>query len=110
MQNATIEYSSESVCVCVCLCVSVFLHDNSKSNQSRNMKLEHIVVYENISHKFEIGHCHTKVKVTAQLRNFSPLTTIQTVRSHNSTLVQAGKLILISSFDTIHKIYEYRHA
>ena len=75
--------------MCVCVCVSVFLHDNS-----RNMKLEYIVVYENISDKFDIGHCRTKVKVTARLRNFSPFTTIQTVRSHNSTLVQAGRLIL----------------
>ena len=46
------------------MCISVFLHDNSKSNQSSNMKLEH-VVYENISVKFDIGHCRTKVKVTA---------------------------------------------
>ena len=39
LQNAAIEYLSESVCVCVCVCfyVSMFLHDNSKSNQSRNM-------------------------------------------------------------------------
>ena len=67
LQNATVEYSSESVCVCVC--VSVVLHDNSKStcNLSSNMDLEYIVVYENISDKFDIGHCCTKVKVTARL-------------------------------------------
>ena len=32
----------------MCLCVfhlCVFLHDNSKRNQSRNMKFEYIVVY-----------------------------------------------------------------
>ena len=57
IQNAAIEYSSESLCV--------FLRDNSKSNQSRNMKLEHIVVYENFLDKFDIGHCQTKGKVTA---------------------------------------------
>ena len=34
------------VCVCMCVCVTVLLHDNSKSNQSRNMKLDYIVVYE----------------------------------------------------------------
>ena len=47
LQNATIEYSSESVCVSMFLCfrVSVFLHDNSKSNQSMNMKFEYIVIY-----------------------------------------------------------------
>ena len=40
LQNAPIEYSSESVCVCVhasvcvcvCVCLCVFLHDNPKSN------------------------------------------------------------------------------
>ena len=74
LQHATIEYSSESVYVCVrvrvCVYVCRFLQDNSKSNRSRNMKLEGIVVYENISHKFDIGHCRTKVKVTAQVRFF----------------------------------------
>ena len=56
------------------------------------MKLEYIVVYENISDKFDIGHSQTKVKVIVGLQNFSPFTTIQTVRSHDSTLVQAGGL------------------
>ena len=55
------------MCVCVCVCV---LHDNSKSNRSRNMKLEHIVIYENISDKFDIGHCRTKVKVTTDFEIF----------------------------------------
>ena len=41
------------------------------------MKLDYIVVYENISENFDIGHFLTKVKVTAQLRNFSLFTTIQ---------------------------------
>ena len=47
------------VCGCVHVCVSLFLHDNSKSKLSSSMKLEFIVVYENISGKFEIGHCRT---------------------------------------------------
>ena len=98
LQNATMEYSSESVCgcvcVCVCVCVSVFLHANPKNNRFSNMKSEYIVVYENISDKFDIGHCRTKVKFTARLLNFFPFTAIQSVRSHNSTLVQARKLIL----------------
>ena len=72
----------------------MFLHDNSKSNQSWNMKLEYIVVYENISGKFDIGYCRTKVKVTVLLGNFSPFTAMQTIRSNNSTLVQAIKPIL----------------
>ena len=41
------------VIVCVCLCV--FLHDNSKSNPSRNMKFEYVVVYENISESSIMG-------------------------------------------------------
>ena len=57
------EYSS----VCVCVCVFVILHHNSKSNQSRNTKFKHIVAYENISDKFDNGHCRIKVKVTARL-------------------------------------------
>ena len=59
-------------CVSVfpCFFVSVFLHNNSKSNQSRNMKLDYIVVYENISDKFDIGHCRTKVKVTGDFKSF----------------------------------------
>ena len=49
------------------MCVSVFVHDNSKSNRSSNMKLENVVVHENISDKLDIGHCWTKVKFTALL-------------------------------------------
>ena len=30
-------------------------------------KFEYIIVYENISEKFDIGHCRTKVKVTVRL-------------------------------------------
>ena len=48
-----------SVCVCVCV------HDNSKNNGSILLKLEHIVVFENSSDEFDIGHCPIKVKVTA---------------------------------------------
>ena len=55
------------------------------------MKFEYIVVYENISDKFDNGHCRIKVKVTVGL--FSPFTTIQTIRSYNSTLIEARKLI-----------------
>ena len=66
-----------SVCVCVCLsvlvsvcltvCVCVCVHDNSKNNGSIDLKLEHIVVYENSSDELDIGHCLIKVKVTAGL-------------------------------------------
>ena len=52
--------------LCVFPCIREFLHDNSESNGSMNMKLEYFVVYENILDKFDIGHCNIKVKVTAQ--------------------------------------------
>ena len=56
------------------------------------MKLEYIVVYEYSSDEFDIKHC--RIKVTVGDQKFSPFTTIQTVRSYNSTLVQDRKLIL----------------
>ena len=75
LSTATIEYSCPSVCVSVCLsvcpsvclsvCVCVCVHDNSKNDASIDLKLEHIVVYENSSDEFNIGHCLIKVKVTA---------------------------------------------
>ena len=73
------------------------------------MKLEYIVVYENSSDEFIIEHCQIKVKVTVGAQNFSPFTTIQTVRSYNSTLVQDRKLILsvYVHLIQIYKIYEY---
>ena len=64
LENATIEYSPDSVCVCVCVCVGVgvgvCLHDNSRSNRSKNMKFEHMVFkhiygYQNNSDKFYKG-------------------------------------------------------
>ena len=76
------------------------------------MKLEYIVVYDNSSDEFDIENHRIKVKVTVGLQKFSPFTTIQTVRSYNSTLVQARKLILSMYVHLIvtYKIYEYRHA
>ena len=47
------------------VCVSECVHDNSKSNDSIHLTLKHIVVYENSSDEFDIGHCPIKVKVTA---------------------------------------------
>ena len=52
---------SVSVCVCVCVCV----HDNSKNNGSIHLKLKRVIVYENSSEEFDIGHYPIKVKVTA---------------------------------------------
>ena len=114
LANATIGYSLESVClcVCVCVCVCVFLHDNSKRNRSRNTKLEYIVEYENNSDEFDIELRRMKVKVTVGVQKFSPFTTIQTVRSYSSTLVQARNLILSMYLHLIliYKIYKCRHA
>ena len=100
------------VSVCVCVCVCVFLHDNSKRNRSRNTKSEYIVVYENSSDEFDIELHRIKVKVTVGVQEFSPFTTIQTVRSYSSTLVQARNLILSIYLHLIliYKIYECRHA
>ena len=83
----------------------MFLHDNSKRNQSRNTKLEYIVVYENSSDEFDIELRRIKVKFTVGVQKFSPFTTIQTVRSYSSTLVQARNLIL-SMF--VHLILIYK--
>ena len=58
------------------------------------MKLEYSVVYENSSDEFDIEHHWIKVKVTVGLQIFAPFKTKQTVKSYNSTLVQARKLIL----------------
>ena len=55
-------------CLCVC-----FLHDNSKRNQSRNTKLEYIVVYENNSDDFDIELRQIKVKVTVGVQKFPHL-------------------------------------
>ena len=100
------------MCVCVFVCVCVFLHDNSKRNRSRNTKLEYIVVYENSSDEFDIELCRIKVKVTVGVQKFSPFTTIQTVRSYSSTLVQARNLILSKYLHLIliYKICKCRHA
>ena len=76
------------------------------------MKLEYIVVYENSSDEFDIELRRIKVKVTVGVQRFSPFTTIQNVRSYNSTLVQARNLILSMYLYLIliYKIYECRHA
>ena len=105
-------YSLESVCVCVRVCVCVFLHNNSKRNRSRNTKFEYTVVYENSSDEFDIELRRIKVKVTVGVQKFSPFTTIQTVRSYSSTLVQAKNLILSMYLHLIliYKIYECHHA
>ena len=48
-----------------CLCVCLFLYMISQKNYgSIHFELEHIVVYENSSDEFDIGHCPIKVKVT----------------------------------------------
>ena len=100
------------VCVCVCVFVCVFLHDNSKRNQSRNTKSEYTVVYANSLDEFDIELHRIKIKVTVGVPKFSPFTTIQTVRSYSSTLVQARNLILSIYLHLIliYKIYECRHA
>ena len=73
------------------------------------MKLEYIVVCKNNLVEFDIEHHRIKVKVTIDLQKFSPFTTIQTVRSYSSTLVEARNLMYVHLI-LIYKIYECRHA
>ena len=75
------------------------------------MKLEYIAVYENSSEEFDNEHHRIKVKVTVGHQMFCPFTTIQTVMSGNSTLVQARKLIssMYVHLIVIYKINGYRH-
>ena len=94
------------------VCVCVFLHDNSKRNRSRKTKLEYIVEYEKNSDEFDIELRQIKVKVTVGVQQFFPFTTIQTVRSYSSIVVQARNLILSMYLHLIliYKIYKCRHA
>ena len=50
------------VCVCVCFCTII---------QSRNTKLDYIVVYENSKDEFDIDLRLIKVKVTVGVKKFS---------------------------------------
>ena len=52
----------------------VFVETNSKNNVSINLKLEHIVLYENSSDEFDIGHLPNKIKVTVGLQICSGFT------------------------------------
>ena len=54
-----------SVCVSFRLSVCVSVYTITKNNVSIHLKLEHVVVFENSSDEFDIGHCPIKVKVTA---------------------------------------------
>ena len=91
-----------SVCVCFCTITQKEIHLGTRN-------LEYIVVYENSSNEFDI-ELHW-VKVTVGVQKFSPFTTIQTVRSYSSALVQARNLILSIYLHLIliYKIYECRH-
>ena len=95
------------VLVCVCVCFSTITQKEIDLG-TRNWK---IVVYENSSDEFDIGLRRIKVKVTVSVQKFSPFTTIQTVRTYISTLVQAINLILSMYVHLmlIYKIYECRH-
>ena len=75
------------------------------------MNFEYVVAYENITDKFDNGHCRIKVKVTVGIWNVSPFTTIQTIM-FGTTLVESRKLILSKYFypTKIHNMYEYHHA
>ena len=72
------------------------------------MKSEYSVVYENSSDEFDIELHRFKVKVTVGVQKFSPFTTIQTVRSYSSTLVQARNLILSIYYSCVFGKRNYR--
>ena len=100
------------VCACMCACVCVcFCMITQKEMYLWNMKLEYIVVYGNSSREFGNEHYQIKVKITGGL-HVSPFTTIHTVRSYNSILAQARKLILSMYFQLklIYKFHDYCHA
>ena len=61
LSATTIEYCP-SLCLSVCLCVCLSMYMITQKNiGSVHLKLEHIVVYENSSDDFDIGHCLIKV-------------------------------------------------
>ena len=69
-----------------------------------------MVTQKVIDLEHDVENCRVNLKVTVNL--FSSFTAIQTVRSYNSTLTQARKLILSMYVQLIliYKIYEYHHA
>ena len=69
-----------------------------------------MVAYENSSDEFEIGHCLIKVKVTARLRNFSPFTTLKSVKSSISALALDRKMKYVWLSVLIYTIYKYWQA
>ena len=71
-----------------------------------------LCVCENGSDEFDTELCRIKVKVTVGVQKFFPFTTIQTVRSYSSTLVQIRNLIfsMYVHLILIYKFYECRHA
>ena len=76
------------------------------------MKFKNIVIYENSLDEIDIGHYRIKVKVIAGVQTVFPFSTVQTVRSYNSTLVLPRKLILSIYVHLIlkYKFCEYSHA
>ena len=58
------------MCVCVCLCVHVceWEQDNLKNYGSINLKLKHLVVYENSSYEFHIVHFSDQNSVNMFIR------------------------------------------
>ena len=75
------------------------------------MKLQYLLVYENISDKLILGIAGPG---SSSWHDFGiyPFTAMQTIRSYNSTLVQARKLILRMHvyLIIIYKFYKYCHA
>ena len=98
------------VCVCVeggvylCVCVCTITQEVVYLGTSNLNTLLHMKISQTSSISGIVGP-------RSRSLHFSPFTTIQTVRSHNSTLVQARKLILSIYVHLIltYKSYEYCH-
>ena len=103
LQNATIEYSLESLCACVCVCVCVFV--------CVCVCVFVLFLYMKIT-VGQIRYWALSDQGQGHGATFSPFTAIQTVRSHYLTLVQARKLILsvYVYLRIIYKFYKYCHS
>ena len=106
------------LCVCLCVClsvclsshVSVYMITNSKNNSSVQMKLGHIVVYENSSDEFDIDLIISSL--LNDLTNCKRCFNVDIVNLYISAMNHAKKLKFCSYIHLpyINKMFQYRHA
>ena len=97
------------VCLCVCVCFCTITQKEIDLGTRNRNTLWYMKITRTSSILSLVG---SRSKVTVGVQKFSPFTTIQTVRSYSSTLVQARNFILSMYLHLIliYKIYECRHA